>query len=68
MITIDHITDNKDGNVTIQSHDDQRNYTNIIGLVSSPTPDNATSQENVAYYKAYVESTIPPAPAIVYGG
>jgi hypothetical protein len=69
MITIDSVTDNKDGTVTIQSHDDQANtYTNIIGLSNTPTPTEPISTENMSFYTDYVESTIPPAPEVLYSG
>lgn len=67
MITLDKVTNNLNGTVKVESHDDGGNYINIIGLVSSPTPDDPASQKNMDYYTAYVESAIPPTPTVIFG-
>jgi hypothetical protein len=69
MVTIDQVINNQDGTVTVNSHDTSSNtYENIIGLSNTPTPTDPLSTSNMAFYLAYVESTIPPLPVPIYTG
>ena len=66
MITLDSVTDNMDGTVTVIGHDTSNNsYTSIIGLANAPDPTNAADSANITYYQNYIESTIPPTPQAI---
>lgn len=69
-ITLDTVYDNRDGKVTVASHDDQtgQSFVNIIGVPPNDdgSPGDPASSDSQTYYQNYVQSTLPPEPQLVY--